>query len=403
MKWIGKEEVNRWIYFLKYPFKLWAYELIDQWVMQDPVHTSKKVLLFRLDLIGDYLMTRPFFESLRKDGRWLGYQFYFAGNQQVKDLALSLDKSVFDGFYWIDRSKFINSLGYRFRVLKEIRNQGFEVVLYPSHTRQYWLESVVRVTGASRKYCGQAVGKYMSDYEKYLTDSLYSEMVPTGEGVVFEFYRNRSFFAYFSSYSADVQSLRINSIQPEKRNETGFTIAFAMGASTPERRWPVAAFARLARKLHEQFAPEFYLLGGKAEGILESGLKTLLPEISFQCLSGKLSISESMQVLGKVDLLISNESAPVHMAATMGTPCVCISQGNHFGRWNPYPSEIAPQIQTVYPPFFGDPSLNVTELTKRYHDGSDVDVSLIPVDQVWRAALAILTGSRIISRSDGSE
>ena len=150
------------IYSLKYPFKLWAYELLDQVLLNFfPAKKGGGFLIFRRDLIGDYLMSRPFFAAIKNDPAFAGKAISYAGNQQLSALAENLDAGIFDSFFWIDRPRFINSIFYRFRVLRDIRSRGFDLLIYPSHTRQFWLESVVRVSGAREKITPSSVGQYM--------------------------------------------------------------------------------------------------------------------------------------------------------------------------------------------------------------------------------------------------
>jgi len=345
-----------------------------------------------LDLIGDYLTCRPFFSALRKEEKWKDHSFTFAGNQQVKTLAESLDSEVFDDFIWIDRARFINSWGYRLSILKKVRKAGFELVLYPSHTRQFWLESVVRVSGAPGKWTPKAIGQYMSAFEKNLCDPGYSAHLETGGPVLFEFYRNRNFFGHFSKTALEVQKLSDHPsawATDKNRSDVGL-IAVAPGASTPQRQWPVSYFGELISRLAKTGPFQFVVVGGPAEKELGEELLSLLPNVKIENLAGKMTLLQSFEYIKQVHLLISNESGPVHMAATTGTPCVCISQGNHFGRWNPYPQEVAPEIATVYPASFGNVKDNFESLSNLYHNGSTVDVSQIGVDLVFQAAYDLL-------------
>jgi ADP-heptose:LPS heptosyltransferase len=389
------EQISNWVYRLKYPFKLWVYELIDQWILFSiPYQPQKKILIYRLDLIGDYLMCRPFFSVLRKENRWKDFSFSFAGNQQVKDLAESLDSAVFHEFIWIDRARFINSWGYRFRILRAVRKAGFELVLYPSHTRQYWLESVVRVSGSAKVFTGEAVGHYMSRFEKSWSDHFYTSHISTGQVPLFEFYRNRNFFGHFSEEASRLPGLLDqNHRSGDSHFESGkMVISIAPGASTRNRRWPLRFFGELVHKLSEKRTIEVKILGGPGERALGEELIQMLPGVPIQNLAGKRSLTESMDELRNSHLLISNESSPVHMAATTGTPCIVISQGNHFGRWNPYPKDVAGWICTVYPASFGDVESGYKNLAETYHNGSEEDVAGISVDQVLEAVTRLIPG-----------
>lgn len=366
-----------------------VYELLDRWVMATvPYKSSGKVLLTRLDLIGDYLMCRPFFKPLREGSAWKDRDWFFAGNQQVKSLAESLDGQVLNGGIWIDRGRFINSIGYRFSILKQVREQGFEVVLNLSHTRQFWLESLVRVSGARETICSSGTGRYMSAGEKKQSASWYTQIIASPSEATFEFYRNRLFLSSFSSQVAQVNSLQA---KPKSNREPGpVRIFLAPGASTSERQWPLSHFKELLNRLSREMKAEFVLIGGPAEVRAGKELADAFPTLSIRNQIGKWSLVESMEQLSHADLLVANESGPVHMAATTGTACVCISNGNHFGRWNPYPSDLAPAIRTVYPPSFEPRDEKYAQLVTLYHERSSLPASEVPVESVFQAARELL-------------
>ena len=54
-------------------------------------------------------------------------------------------------------------------------------------------------------------------------------------------------------------------------------------------------------------------------------------------------------MVASAELLISNESSAVHVAAATNTKTICISNANTYKRFTPYPENIAPQIKTIFP------------------------------------------------------
>lgn len=337
-------------------------------------------------------MCRPFFDALKSGSRWKTSTWVFGGNSVCKDLAEHLDSTVFDAYIWIDRGRFINSLGYRFQILKQIRMAGFEVIIYPSHTRQYWLESVVRVCGAAERITSESVGSYMSSWETSLTSTRYTKIVSTGTEPQFEFYRNRSFFSTLASSTSLVNNLLISSLKIDVLDELphGDFVLFAPGASTRNREWPLENFIEVARFLSQKMGLELVVIGSNREIPLGETIQQSLSPIPIKNRTGQLTLYQSLQWMKAAKLLISNESAPVHMAASTGTPTICISQGNHFSRWNPYPESVAPNILTVYPSAFGDVQQNYEKLSRQFHDQSDWSISDITPKQVISAAEKLL-------------
>jgi len=376
------------IYSLKYPFKLWAYELLDQVLLNFfPAKKGGGVLIFRLDLIGDYLMSRPFFAAIKNNPAFAGKAISYAGNQQLSALAENLDAGIFDSFFWIDRPRFINSIFYRFRVLRDIRSRGFDLLIYPSHTRQFWLESVVRVSGAREKITPSSVGQYMSALESGISLSNYTRIVDTGKAARFEFHRNRDFFASISTLAGEVKNLHHLALISKQRKPL---VLIAPGASTAERRWPESQFAALLKELSRMPGLRFAIIGAPGESQLADRILALANVPEIENLAGRFSLPQSMELIAEASLLVSNESGPVHMAATTGTACVCISNGNHFGRWNPYPAELASNILTVYPARFGDVSSTFESLVTQYHNRSEIPASEVEFDSVLKACRMLL-------------
>lgn len=368
---------NRLIYWFKYPLKLWIFECIDQWIIRIiPAGKGNKVLITRVDLIGDYLVCRPFFETLRTSAAFRDRPFVFAGNQVCKNLTENLDAEVFDECIWIDRAKFINSIFYRYRILKSIRQAGISTIINLSHTRQFWLESIVRVSGACEKINSAGIGKYMKAWERQLSSSWYSKSIETGPEGLFEFSRNRNFFSLIAPDSVFPESLLLSPFPGQDvKSFPGPYFVLAPGASSPHRKWPLERFSEAGRWLFERTGALPLVLGGPADR--QDGERLIALMGCGESLAGKLSLFQSMALIAGAEILISNESAPVHMAATTGTPTLCLSQGNHFSRWNPYPESIAPQIKTIYPEKFYPLTANFEKLKKELHDYSD-----IPIEEV---------------------
>lgn len=92
------------------------------------------------------------------------------------------------------------------------------------------------------------------------------------------------------------------------------------GASAPSRRWPVDRFASVAAQLEPYF-----------DGVAVTGSTSELPLVKAVCaalgpralpLAGELSLGELGALIEAAQLLISNNSGPVHLAAALGTPVV---------------------------------------------------------------------------------
>lgn len=101
-------------------------------------------------------------------------------------------------------------------------------------------------------------------------------------------------------------------------------IAFAPVSRWVTKNWPAAKFAELAKILSAQVKDlSIVVVGGKADFAVGKEIAGAAPGYVTN-LCGKTSISESLALLGKCDLLIANDTGPVHMAAAAGTKCLVL-------------------------------------------------------------------------------
>lgn len=89
------------------------------------------------------------------------------------------------------------------------------------------------------------------------------------------------------------------------------------------KNWPIQCFVDLAIRLREARGVSVVLLGGSKDTVACAEIECKLDGAAIN-LAGKTSLVEMGSLLKEVDLLIANDSGPVHMAAAVGTPALVI-------------------------------------------------------------------------------
>jgi len=115
---------------------------------------------------------------------------------------------------------------------------------------------------------------------------------------------------------------KVTQLVNEKAIDIQKLICIAPGARWNTKRWPEKNFARLIDKL-KSFELEPVLIGGKSDTPVCSEIKSLA-ETNIPDFSGKLNIFETAELLGRSRLLVTNDSAPLHLSELMNTPVVAI-------------------------------------------------------------------------------
>lgn len=102
-------------------------------------------------------------------------------------------------------------------------------------------------------------------------------------------------------------------------------IGFVMGSSPnwPTKRWPTEHFKELAERIVKDLDGRVVLLGAPGEEPLGDVFKNhALGENRVINLIGKTSLSDMIGVIKRLDVLVSGDSAPIHMAAAVKTKLV---------------------------------------------------------------------------------
>lgn len=105
-------------------------------------------------------------------------------------------------------------------------------------------------------------------------------------------------------------------------------VAVHPGAKWVTKRWPVEKFAQLLDRSVREWGGSTIILGSKSEQpdaiLLERQLTDALQTLSAQSpilnLAGQTTLKQLSALLSRIDIAISNDSGPMHLAAGLGTP-----------------------------------------------------------------------------------
>lgn len=101
------------------------------------------------------------------------------------------------------------------------------------------------------------------------------------------------------------------------------------------KNWPVASFVEVGRELQDHVGATLYLLGGAEEAAVCAQMEKELkgPVVN---LAGQTTLVQLGGVLKEMNLVIANDSGPMHLAAAVGTPVLAIFGATDPRRTGPY-------------------------------------------------------------------
>jgi lipopolysaccharide heptosyltransferase II len=100
------------------------------------------------------------------------------------------------------------------------------------------------------------------------------------------------------------------------------------------KRWAPSRFAAVANGLVERCAAQILLIGGQVDRGLSEKTAALIPRRA-HVLAGSTSLKATAALIASSTLFIGNDSAPLHIAAAVGTPAVGIFGPSDWNEFTP--------------------------------------------------------------------
>ncbi len=307
----------------------------DKLIIKNSDKQYRRILISRIDRIGDVLLSTPVIKALREKFP----QAY------ISMMVAPCSRDVVEGNPYLDEviiydkdgkhKTWMRSLKFASRLKK--KKFDLAVILHPNIRMHLltFLAGIPERLGYNRKlgfllnlrriHSKQEGVKHEAGYNLDLLKTLgvigdpYDLFMPIK--VESELYVNELF--------------RKEGINPADR-----ILAINPGASCPSKIWPAERFARACEKLVSLYNLKIVILAGPKDMLLANkiplqyGSKNRIIN-----LAGKTSLSQMASILKRCVLFISNDSGPVHIASALGTPVISIFGRNQPGlsprRWGP--------------------------------------------------------------------
>ena len=374
-------------------FQFLIYKIIDLLLSVQRQKTHQEtLLLIRLDSIGDYVLIRNYFYFIKQSKKYKNYKITLCGNDLWKDLAITFDSNIIDEFIWLNRKKFSSNPFYKYKLLKNIYKSGFEVVIDTTFSREIlYGDSIVHTSRAKDKIGSTGSSDSFVVWKRnLLTNKFYTNLITQSSENLFEFYRNKEYFEKILQEKIDLSKPVLNSTKIDINLPTNkeYAVIFP-GAQDEKRRWSSTNFEVVVEHLIQNYNLNVIIAGSKSDSSISS--KMIKCHTSNSCfdMTGKTILPQLVKLISLAKILVSNETSAVHFAAAVGTPFICISNGNHFGRFNPYPKEMHIKCKYIYPDDIEN-NLNHLDYLEKYRYDSNLDIDSISPIKIIKALPELL-------------
>ncbi len=299
------------------------------------IRNPKRVLIVRLDRIGDVLLSTPVIKAVREacpDG-------YIAMMVRRQARQLVEGNPYLDQVIVYDRKGRDKGLLGFFSFVLKLNKNNFDLSLN-LHTKKR--TNLISYLAGIKERVGYDNNKFSFLLTKRLKDARIEGMKHEAEycldvlkAIGISVAEDKQTFMPLKEEAekwAEI-TLKENNIKP-----TDNLAVIHPDASCPSKRWPIERFAQLCNKLIEEKGFKVAIISGQKDSYIVKMVKRYLrhPVVD---LSGKTSVSQLASFLKRAKLLISNDSGPVHIAAALGTPVIAIFGRNQAGlspmRWGP--------------------------------------------------------------------
>ncbi len=379
------DSFKEWLLFVLLSVFDWLF------VRKEANHSSnQKWLLFvKLDLLGDYVLIRNFLLQLKQNEAYRDHKILFVCNSGILELSKFLDEKIVDHWLPIKLKPFTNDFKYRISILAELKSYSFDLAVFPTQSRSFFYDNMIaRLIKSKRKIAPLGNGYNQLPWQKKIGDNWFTEIIGTEFKYDFEYHKNAQFFKVFLSETDSVGYPWISNFSFEKKKR----VVVSPGASAEFRRWSTSNFSQVIKGVLERF-PDFEIIisGAPNEKEICSEIENNFKnDLRVKNLCGQLKLSELVQELAGATAVITNESGVTHLAKALGVNFLyCISNANHYKRFNPYPEDDSGvKMRYFYPPeFIGELKNNEHKAIEKSYWGSHISIENIKSDAVLSSIL----------------
>ncbi len=296
----------------------------------------KKILLIRMDYIGDVVMTTAVIKPLRKAFPNAKISFLCSPwSKEILEGNPFIDEIIIHEAPWHSKKKKVDWLK-EWRFSKELKQKNFDLAIeFRGDVRDIFFYSYLPHIPIRVGY-GRGGGGYLLTDEVVTNIDLhwirrnlalleYLKIPVEGE--------KPKVFCSDKDRKATRETIKSYDLSGGK-----YLIGVQSMARVQTREWLEERFAEVADRCVRELGARVYFTGGPKDVEKVARIQGTMKEKSVN-LAGKLSLKEEAALFEKTDLFLSNETGLMHLASAMNVPLVALFGPQLPSRFGPFSDE----------------------------------------------------------------
>lgn len=292
-----------------------------------------KILILNLTRMGDLIQTTPLIKGLRE----MAPSCHITALANVKFADILKFVEGIDETLILDVRQFGSRDGaetdalavynYFDKITADLAARGFDMVVNLSHSRLSAVMSMLTGAPDVRGFLSSPRGErivrdpwmiYFTSflgfrrYNKFNLVDMYMKSVGVAPGPM----KRLNLRPDTDAEGKILRRLGELGVGPEDE-----VVAIQAGASRADRRWSPGSFASVADELARKRGAKIILLGAPSEKELGDEVEAEMRETAIN-LIGETDLDDLVGVVRRADLLVTNDTGTMHIAAAVGTPIV---------------------------------------------------------------------------------
>lgn len=291
----------------------------------------KNILCVRPDNMGDVLMTQPALRALKQSSSARKITLLTSNRgAQIANMLPEVDQLMVFDVPWIQTREHANSNSIQ-RLIKRIQTKNFDAAaIFTNYSQSAlptamicYLAGIPQVLAYSRENPYKLINNWVPDREPFSFPVHGVQRQLNLVAAVGAFTTEKKMHLEMPKMAEELKVFEVEGIDQEQP-----WLIMHPGVSEDKRKYPVKLYGRAARLLAQE-GFQVLVTGADCEDNLTMGVVREAGRGSFD-LAGKLSLNAFIRLIDQAPVVVSNNTASVHIAAAVGTPVVDL-----YARTNP--------------------------------------------------------------------